>query len=92
MTQDNLTQEENINNDKLETYYSEKIKVHLILKRTDNEKKNIFLNGFLLRKASDRVWILNERVLGEIRVAISEIKEDGVQKYFKEGEVIENGR
>ena len=74
MTDDTLTQDEKINEDILNSFYSENIKVHIILKRTDRENKNIYLNGLLLRKASERVWVLQERVLGEVRVAISEIK------------------
>lgn len=75
---DNMTYEERANSDKLDFYFEEKIAVHIILKRKNERGQNIFHNGSLKEKLSDRLWLIDERVLGEIRISVSEIKEDGV--------------
>ena len=76
--EDNMTYEERANFDKLDFYWKEKIKVHLILKRTNENGKHIFLNGSIKEKINDRLWVIEEKVLGEVRVSISEILNDGV--------------
>ena len=81
MTQDNLTQEEQINSDNLNSFMNDKIEAHILLKRLNPQGKNIFLNGFIIKKSTERTWIINERVLGEIRVSIAEIKDNGISKY-----------
>lgn len=78
MTNDNMTNDEKGNLDKLNFFYSEKISVHIKLRRTDNNGKNIFLNGTLTEKLTDTLFLIKERMLGEVRVSIFEIKENGV--------------
>jgi len=80
MTTTNFTQDERTNLDKLNFFYSEKIKVHLKLRRTDKNNKNIFLNGSIESKLTDTLFLINERVLGEIRVSLFELKQDGVEE------------
>ena len=80
MAYETMTNEERANTDKLDFYFQEKIKVHIILKRTNKEGRNIFLNGLILEKLTPRVWMLRERILGDVRIAISEIREDGVKE------------
>jgi hypothetical protein len=81
MTKDKLTQDELTNLDKLEFFYNEKIKVHLKLRRTDNFGKNIFLNGFIKERLTDTLFLMDERLLGELRVSLFEIKIDGVGEF-----------
>jgi len=83
--EDNLTYEDKANLDKLNFFYEEKIKVHLILKRTDHNNKNIFLNGLITEKLSDTLFLLQERVLGETRVSIFEVKDQGVEEFTFRG-------
>lgn len=75
MNDDMMNNDEKIIDDRLNSYYTEKTRVHIILKRTNYSGQNIFLNGLLTRKATERVWIVQENVLGEIRLSISEIKD-----------------
>jgi len=77
MTNENLTNDEKSNLDKLNFFYSEKVFVHLKLKRTDNSGKHIFFNGKLKRKLTDTLFLLEERVLGDTEVSIFEIKDEG---------------
>lgn len=82
--ENNMTEEERANSDKLEAFMSEKKKVHVVLKRKDNSDRNIFLNGYILRKVTPRVFVIREDVLGEIRLSISEIIRDGVNLHNDE--------
>jgi hypothetical protein len=75
MTNEEMTNEERANSDKLNSYFSEDKNVHLTLIRKLPDGRSVWLNGKLIRQSSERVWILQERVLGEIRVSISEIKD-----------------
>jgi hypothetical protein len=75
MTIDKLTEEEKIISDRLDSFFKDLVHIHILLKRTNQFGANIFLNGTLTKKSTDKVWILQERVLGEIRVSISEIKD-----------------
>ena len=70
-----------INDELLQSYFNESISVHIVLKRILNNGKNSWLNGKLLRKATENVWVLQERELGEIRVSINEIVPNGVSKF-----------
>ena len=75
MEKDNLTEDEKIIDDKLESFFVTKTPIHIILKRVDyTTRKNIFLNGTLIERITPRVWNLKERKFGETRVAISEVK------------------
>lgn len=76
-----MTYDEKANTDKLEFYFNEKIKVHIVLRRKLKSGKNEFLNGTLIRNPSHRLWILNENVLGEVRLSISEITPWGVYEF-----------
>lgn len=81
MMNNEMTYEEKANTDKLEFYYNEKIKVHLVLKREVSPGKNVWMNGEILRRPTDRLWIIKDRCLGEVRVSISEIAVDGVSEF-----------
>jgi len=81
MTNEEMTHEERANTDKLEFFYDEKVLVHVILKREISPGKNVFLNGEIIRRPSDRLWIINDRKMGEVRVSISEIVPWGVKEF-----------
>jgi len=83
MTQEEMTYEEKANTDKLEFYFNEKFKVHIILKREVSPGKKAWLNGNIVLRPTDRLWIINDRELGEVRLSISEIASGGVE-VFKE--------
>lgn len=78
MTNDTMTNDQKINLDNLNYYFNKKIDVHIKLLRKDYNNKNIFLNGSLIEKHSDSLFIMQEQKLGEIRVHILEIKPNGV--------------
>ena len=86
MDEKKLSDDERANNDLLEFYFQERVPVHIFLKKLTQDGKSCWLNGLIIRKATDRVWILQERKLGEVRIAISEISAFGVKK-FEEKEV-----
>lgn len=81
MINEEMTYEEKANTDKLQFYFNEKIKVHIVLKRKLNSGKNQFLNGIIIRNTNNRLWILNDYILGEIRLSISEITPFGVYEF-----------
>jgi hypothetical protein len=83
MINEKMNNEERAILDKLQFYYDEKVKVHIILKRKNSFGKNFWLNGMLINKNSDRLWTLQETMMGEIRVSISEI--ENVVEYTKGG-------
>jgi hypothetical protein len=75
MTIENLNDDEIIIDDKIDSYFSTKTPVHITLKKIDyKSNKNIFLNGTLTGRITNKVWGLEERKLGAIRISISEIK------------------
>lgn len=78
MTNDTMTNDEKINLDKLNYFYNKKIDVHIKLLRKDYNGKNIFLNGSLIEKYTDSLFLIKEKKLGELRVHILEIKPNGV--------------
>jgi len=86
MRDDLRNDEEYANTDKLDFFYYEKVKCHIILKRKLKNGNNVFLNGFVLDKLSNRLYLFKDEVLGEIRIAISEIAGDGVKKFTEVGE------
>lgn len=77
-----------INDELLQSYFKESISIHIVLKRILSNGKNSWLNGKLLRKTTDNVWVLQERELGEIRVSINEIVPNGISKF----EEVRDGR
>lgn len=81
MKNEEMIYEEKANTDKLLFYFQEKIIVHIILKREISPGKNVFINGLIVRNPNDRLWIIDDRKLGEIRVSISEIAPWGVNQY-----------
>ena len=85
MTKEGMTYEEKANTDKLLFYFQEKMNVHIILKREVSPGKNVFINGLIVRNSSDRLWIIDDRKLGEIRVSISEIVPWGVYEFKEDG-------
>jgi len=84
-----MTNDQKINLDNLNYYFNKKIKVHIKLLRKDHNNKNIFLNGELIEKFSDSLFILQEQKLGEVRVHILEIRPNGVFKleYKEKGDL-----
>jgi len=54
--------------EKLDFFYDHKLKVHVI-----KHKNNEFLNGFLVDKEDEGVFILNEDVDGKIRIFAADI-------------------
>jgi hypothetical protein len=72
--------DEKINDDLLQSYFKDSIPVHIVLKRILQNGKNSWLNGKLICKSTDNVWILQERELGEVRISISEITSMGVHR------------
>ena len=81
MINEKMSDEERAILDKLQFYYDEKVKVHITLKRLTHLGKNCWLNGVLTEKHSDRLWTLQETMMGEIRVSIAEII--NVEEYGK---------
>lgn len=82
----NMNDEEKANTDKLEFYFSEKVAVHLILKKEISLGRKSFLNGLLIDRLNERLWNFRDRRLGEIRLSISEIAPWGVHKFTEVGE------
>lgn len=78
MTNDTMTNDQKINLDNLNYFLNEKIDVHIKLLRKDYNGKNIFLNGSLIEKYTESLFIINEQKLGKLRVHILEIKPNGV--------------
>ncbi len=76
-----MNYEEKANTDKLLFYYSEKVNVHIILKRQVSSGKNSFLNGLITNRLNERLWVLKDRELGEVRLSISEIAPGGVKEF-----------
>ena len=74
MINDNMTDEELAIKDRLDFYMQEKLEVHLTLKRLMKDGKNVWLNGFLILNPTERLWFIKDRVLGEVKVSIAEIK------------------
>jgi hypothetical protein len=61
---------------KLEKFMAAKIPVHIILKRKDWSKDDNFspfLNGYIVGKKSEDIYIIDERVVGETYVLIEDI-------------------
>ena len=74
MKYENMNNEERINFDRLEFFCAEKFEVHIVLHKKLKNGKNVWLNGYLTPTSSDKVWTIKDRVLGEVRVTLSEIK------------------
>lgn len=81
-----MTHDEKANTDKLEFYCNEKFKVHIVLKRKSKDGKNSWLNGFITSRLSERLWMINDPKLGEIRLSVSEIAPDGVAEFREVGQ------
>lgn len=81
MTDEVMNYEERVNTDKLEFYFNEKVLAHINLKKEMSNGKKIFINGLIVRNPSKKVWIVKDRILGEIRVHVSEIVPFGVSKF-----------
>lgn len=78
MEEELRTEDEKINEDRLNFFMQEKVKVHIVLIRKNYAGKNIFLRGLLDRKVAEKVWVIKEMKLGEVRVFLSEIAPHGV--------------
>jgi len=53
--------------EKLDFFFKEKVVVHI------EKKDKRFLNGLLIEKKSDNVYILKDRVLGLIHIFVSDV-------------------
>jgi uncharacterized protein YdeI (BOF family) len=69
--------------DKLDFFYVEKVKVHVVLKKRLKNGKRVWLNGFVTKKLTDRLYSFKDRELGVVRLALSEIFD---VEEFKEGD------
>ena len=69
-----MTNEERGFRDKLEFFYNEKFEVHLTLKKLMPNGTHAWLNGELAPTSSDKIWNIDDRKLGTVRVALIEIK------------------
>ena len=78
-------EDEKVNEDKLEFYMQERISVHIVLKREVSPGKKVFLRGLIIERPTDRIWVIDEVKLGEVRVSISEIANDGVNELEDRG-------
>jgi len=85
MNEKEMNNDELSNTDKLKFYFKENLLLHLILKREASPGKKIYYNGLLVKRLSERLWLLREKEFGEIEISISEIAPNGVSK-FKEVE------
>lgn len=85
MKNEEMTYEEKANTDKLLFYFQEKITVHIFLKRKLQNGKSVFINGLIVRNPNGRLWIIDDRKLGEIRISISEIAPWGVDEFREDG-------
>jgi hypothetical protein len=86
MEHETMTQEERSNLEKMNYSFSVGEKVHIKLKRTNEKGKNIFLNGHFKEKLTTTLFTFQENVLGEIRISLSEIRDNGIFKYEEVGE------
>jgi hypothetical protein len=58
---------------KLEKFMSAKIPVHIVLKRKMDSDFAPFLNGYIIGKKSEDIYIIEERLVGETYVLIEDI-------------------
>jgi len=86
MEEDMKTEDERVNEDRLEFYMQEKIPVHIILKREARPGVKIFLRGLIVSRPTDRIWVIDEVKLKEVRVSILEIAPEGVHELRGRGE------
>jgi len=72
--------------EKISYFLENKIKVHITLKKIMPNGKHSWLRGLFIEKLTDNLFILNESILGEIRITTFEIED--IQEYKLEvGEV-----
>jgi len=64
--------------EKLDFFFEEKIKVHVEL------KDKTFLNGFILKKVRENIYLIHENKLGEVFLFVRDI--------YNVDKKIENGR
>lgn len=76
-----MNYEDKVNTSKLEFYFNEKVIVHIKLKKEMSNGKKIFINGLIVRNPNKKLWIVNDRKLGEIRIHVSEIAPFGVSEF-----------
>ena len=58
---------------KLEKFMSAKIPIHIVLKKKPGNDLPRFLNGLLLNKKAEDIFVINERKLGETYVFVEDI-------------------
>lgn len=58
---------------KLEKFISAKIPIHIILKKKPGSNLPRFLNGLLINKKTDDIFIIDERKLGKTYVFLEDI-------------------
>jgi hypothetical protein len=81
MINNDLTNEQKINLDYINGFYLDNKPIHIELLRVDYNGRHIFLNGILNEKISDTLFIIKERRLGNIRVSLFEIKDNGISEF-----------
>lgn len=73
MKNEEMTQEEKGLTDKLEFFHSENTEIHFKLHKFMQNGNRMFLNGFIKERSNERLWLIDENKLGEVRISISEI-------------------
>lgn len=73
MNDEIMNDEERGFKDKLDFFYAEKVKIHITLKKRLKSGKRVWLNGFITKKLTDRLYSFKDRELGVVRLALSEI-------------------
>jgi len=58
---------------KLEKFIAAKIPIHIVLKKKNQYDTSRFLNGLLIGKKTDDIFIMNERKLGKTYVFLEDI-------------------
>lgn len=76
-----MTDNERSNTDKLEFYWQEKVKVHIILKQKLYSGQNKYSNGIIVDRLSPRLWKILDDTEGSIEISIASIVPDGVSQF-----------
>ena len=82
-----INENEQAMKEKINYFFDNKIKVHITLNRILASGKNVWLNGLVSEKLTENLFVIQEDVLGEIKITTFEILD--IQEY-KENE--EDGR
>lgn len=80
---------------KLEKFMSAKIPIHIVLKKKSENELPRFLNGLIIGKKTEDIFIIDERKIGKTYIFIEDIYDLSVfvknNKTLAEESIIENG-